>query len=980
MDSETLMLEEYNYESDRGETQRPSVHEIQTMIQNLYLGYEEVEDNFLPSSAVKAPGKTGSTPPMLNQYVGSDRCSLIEKLPEHERGSRPLKQAVQRGFSDCGDLSSDLKYQSIVTKKSRNETHRCVSSQNVETFITHMAVLGTPNPDHLRRLLTARRRETLTKVLSLEVYQLPGALSIWKALCDILRALVIYGLNVTLYKAQDLLHNALVDFVDLAYEKDRTLQKWIPVVKYRLAHFAVWAKDSEFSVPNRYSRPSSHLPFKDKQVRGFFLKMKKEDYPRFLSLVDSVARGVKKGCDRPDSELCEASKADTFKKFTTKKGPSFVYVEETASWSGEVGQWLYTENDFREQVTRTVKEVVRPVRALDFGHFPSTSSSVESSVKDGGQFAHIHSRMHDKGFTMDPRCGIHLASNFVFKKQGIHEVVGDPICREPLKDEVFAEICESVEYGREEFVVLTPGDDANNFSVEQIEELATEVLQEPGRMTLVALSEALKIRGISKGNALENWLLKPIQKELASQLLSHEVFKLTGTPLTEDHINRMFGHLPLDTKFLSGDYEDATNEMRQFASRHCIRACLARMGLTRKYPKLCQLAERSLCDNLVNYTVSREERGKLVKDLIEGRQYEAQPMGKVLSFVCLCIINLSVCRWVCEKDQNRRIAVKQFVGFINGDDCVFPLQKFSLWEQFSPLSGLKNSIGKTFWSHLIEMNSMSFVRSSPLLGPVIGGFRYVPYINFGLLRGLKRSAECGAKSHPLAALTNIGAQHEELVDRLDEFYTPLTDLFLQERYKVLHHEEVKGIPWFVPCWLGGLGLKPAPDLSNFSEFDRQVCKAVFSNYNSEGRTPEHVGVEPEWLIHRVVNRQITSVTDGLNVSQFEYFGDGSSIAESFQEVYNYLVAVAWRTQPFEQLFQSGETVERATTRRVRAALQRNRAVRTAAVADVLRKKNPKPLEWHKIWHEPQIKIRPIRLQRAGEKEGSLCCIQVDAIM
>jgi hypothetical protein len=177
--------------------------------------------------------------------------------------------------------------------------------------------------------------------------------------------------------------------------------------------------------------------------------------------------------------------------------------------------------------------------------------------------------------------------------------------------------------------------------------------------------------------------------------------------------------------------------------------------------------------------------------------------------------------------------------------------------------GLESSIGKTYFTReFVEINSRQFTRveddpDEVLVTTERGGqlvtledgrqtfsvrtrrltkrilyFRVVKFVNLGLLVGLKRSAgKVG-----LDALTNP-------VDGLAARYTNLLNdcpSHLQRsvhKHFINHHRQVlRGtrLPWFVPTWLGGVGLI---GFETPSEVDCRIAAAILWNWNKRRPTP-----------------------------------------------------------------------------------------------------------------------------------------------
>jgi len=438
----------------------------------------------------------------------------------------------------------------------------------------------------------------------------------------------------------------------------------------------------------------------------------------------------------------------------------------------------------------------------------------------------------------------------------------------------------------------------------------------------------------------------------------HDQFALTRGPVTEDILNRMFGDQPPGTLFLCGDYSDATNEIANKFTRHCIKKILNRTGLAQRMPHYCRLAERSLCDNHVSYDFDLDTGEHFEQT---GKQINAQPMGKILSFVCLCILNFAVCSLSMDLEDNYLPLHKKKL-LVNGDDCVFTLKCFHNWEGIAAIPGLHNSIGKTFHvSHFIEINSISFLRGGN------GLFTVVPYVNWGLMKGLVRSMANSVEDKlnrdlrdnvSLERLVGFGANHRMLVQSFPDLYVCLTDLFLKFNRPLLRHKML-GVSWFLPEWLGGLGLAVNPRVPQLSPFERQVAGVIYANY--EILKVRKLSLEPDWLLYRQADAMIEQLVGHFDLHEV-YLDDAWLLQEDFKslreanlEVRGRFVELLWRTETanfFQKVIFGELNIARGLFANMRA---RKRAI------EFLNNNKSDLLEWKRLWTEKQERLRPICL-------------------
>jgi hypothetical protein len=353
----------------------------------------------------------------------------------------------------------------------------------------------------------------------------------------------------------------------------------------------------------------------------------------------------------------------------------------------------------------------------------------------------------------------------------------------------------------------------NDFSsayAQLYERIRFEQQNEPFDVKLVPLAESLKIRVISKGPGYKYWLLKPIQVFLSKLLGRHRCFALTrdtDLDFTTSHLNEVFSGFEGD--YHSLDYEGATDNFNPQVSE-----------------AICD--ELSKCMEL-DEDLARDFTSALTGHVIDGvPQRWGQLMGSVVSFVVLCIGNASVVRAAYEHTVHRSVSLSEAPITINGDDggVKAPSEFLPLWKMFSATVGLKPSLGKVY-SHpfYLNINSTSFW-SSP------SGLRHIPYVNMGLVCGLKRSSElviADATSYDDRTAT-LGARHRALIKSCPpDLVHSVHVLFLKMHADLLSSSLLSLLPRYVSEDFGGLGLQPIPGgLWGPTWMDRDICDFLSS--------------------------------------------------------------------------------------------------------------------------------------------------------
>jgi len=763
-------------------------------------------------------------------------------------------------------------------------------------------------------------------------YSLPCIDSLWTVIRDSFLSLVVFGFLIEEQEARNIALRALVELCGQTFEvaKDGTL--WIKVVKFRLAASAVLARGGKDLPPKPFGLSYSKFILSDRSITNF-LRLKKLSEPdTYQSIIDSMCRGVKKGSDRPDANLLDASELATFEKFTKSKNVNSIYrADGTLYFDRVLGAG---------EIQRTVAECVKPTR-LEWDFVPSPSACIEGGREQAVGFQKIKEIVGSVSHSFEVRYqhATVFHETVVVNKEGEEKSLK---MSGPFK----------------QLIPVVTRTVPVNADLE-IEDLAKLALTEQPDMRLMALAEALKCRGISKGPALESFLLKPVQDALSKQLGEFDAFKFTREKITGPALNdtslarfiRITREIEgEDFGFLqSGDYDDATNNLSIDATRTCIEAIVHEMRLAELIgPNFARLCVRSLVGNIVVY------RSRFTKEERKGDQVDGQPMGKVLSFVNLCLINFALCRFVLEKEWKTRFTADDCPVTINGDDCLLFVPNrgsYHKWEQVTSVYNLLNSVGKTFFfPHDCEMNSFSFTWKRE------SGFFKHSYINFGLLKGLKRSQMSNEKSVDAEDITTIGAKHYELLDGLWNHYTDLNDCFLHFCHHILHDDKVQGIPWFLPVGFGGLGLMPNPlserlGTSNLTDRDRKIARIILQKQDKI----RSITGKSRWETYALTCGVVRGFNacdpetgcpfdDMYDTCRFAMMGDQLiDFSENNGLLSRDITNVIWRNTPFDILYNDKLCYSVGSERKIMQALKHNRHVLGVAFRESFGK--IEPLEW-----------------------------------
>jgi hypothetical protein len=333
-------------------------------------------------------------------------------------------------------------------------------------------------------------------------------------------------------------------------------------------------------------------------------------------------------------------------------------------------------------------------------------------------------------------------------------------------------------------------------------------------------------------------------------------------------------------------------------------------------------------------------------------------MGKILSFVTLCIINFAVCRRACELDQGKHITMRRFKGLINGDDCIFRIKSFDIWSDVSSCVGLFNSVGKTFYSKdFIEMNSRSFILHASRLYET-------PFINWGLLRCQKRSSVAEDGEDKMSdKILNVGAVHRDLTKGLDFLYDEVNSLFRYLNSSFLLDETLTCVPYYIPEWLGGLGMYPGPQPKTKITFrQRQVAFDILMKINKEPvlHPSRLVQCKLDLLVNDVIKRLFKNGNVPILKTRhiIDQYGVSRDLEKDNTEAYNELLEQIWRKNLTDSSFEKvNEKLEKAAEALFWKKFYRNKTMWSRKFSKL--PTTSRPIMWERLWHQPQDEYLPV---------------------
>jgi hypothetical protein len=678
----------------------------------------------------------------------------------------------------------------------------------------------------------------------------------------------LFGYEVTIQERLTLLQSAAIRWkTSIINSGEFTEARCFSFLKYKSAAF--FASHMQQELPDSSSFPS----LRDKPqflIGGTFYRWQKllhhqslthpSPVTPWLEFLVSVSSGWKKGNKFPSPWLVKQGVVKTFKSLTRLVPPpaalKLSWADSEEKQDLAIDTFQRTERLYHELI-RTVYELYESSAksyqdSVDYPQpvFPTLSSTFDSSRKLLGGLGHLRkaaifdiSSLKDNFSYVNPQPYISVLVPRRYEEYDRHFGGADVIY-----DDSHVRLMSHALTRRVESVALSTSP----------------------RVSLVGLSEAFKVRVISKAPTASQYALRHIQKILWSTIESNPVFTLIGEPVSELLIQSQIGVPQGGETLFSIDYSDATNSLTSAVSDQVIYA----------------LARCFLPDSPDGMISSEPERAALIlsmqsmmtKHLIEDPdsqdtkpQTAGQLMGSVISFPILCIINIAICRMALEEAHGKVYNIDSRLPIlINGDDgLIRAKQSFGpIWEKTAAIAGLKSSVGKTFVStKFCQVNSVTYLLLSKEDAEISVGlptgiapdskqiarrvrFKRIPFVNLGLLYGSPRSLQPEDRDKP-PSLALLPALNSELIRMAPEHMSDrIGNLFLRIHRDVL--QQAAGVPWFIPQYFGGLGLHGVPRDVDFEYaiYLMRVMKKI-----PDDKRPRTLDAEPLTRLRTFIDRK-----------------------------------------------------------------------------------------------------------------------------
>jgi hypothetical protein len=335
--------------------------------------------------------------------------------------------------------------------------------------------------------------------------------------------------------------------------------------------------------------------------------------------------------------------------------------------------------------------------------------------------------------------------------------------------------------------------------------------QETDSVQVIAISEPLKVRMITKGAPFRYWISRFFQKSMWGYLQNFPCFQLTGKKLQiymlQDIVLKA-KKLGLNfTSFVSGDYSAATDNLDINYTKFCFEGFLSKCDYS---DDLSNILRSVLYEQTLEYPDGRKVK-----------QLNGQLMGSTLSFPILCMVNLICFHISLEEFLGKKINIHDLPVLVNGDDILFPSCEglYKIWMRNIANVGFLLSLGKNYvHASVLTVNSECYRYDYNS-----NEFTYVKYLNCGLLTGQSKKGG-GVSDRTLQPLYSI---YNELIEK-----TP-NPIRCHKRFLYYYKEAVRKqttagtyhFNLFIDQNLGGLGCKNPfySDLCVFTHFQRMLA-------------------------------------------------------------------------------------------------------------------------------------------------------------
>jgi len=587
--------------------------------------------------------------------------------------------------------------------------------------------------------------------------------------------------------------------------------------------------------------------------------LKTREPKKFSSFILTINQ-AKKGLPRPTEAMVHEKEYETAKFLTSEPRPN----EPDTVLVGPKGEVELSKKTMCVQLRRMVRDIFRRSVYTNKKHYkpslPSISANYNRTRSKGGAVGDIKTDIiplledsNVANVSFDPQLRIEkvlIPGSYVIECADQHESFKSILedCLPVLPD------ITSIIY-----------DDSGLCAAwkETMDQIELSLQSEEPLVEPVGLSEALKVRVISKGPPKLYTYFSPLQKFMHSTLRKIPAFGLIGTPVTEEIINKTFKRMILDEDIIiNGDYQASTDNLRGWVT---------------------ETIAHELCE-VLNENVTVENDGRLIdyellKRSLTGHKFvmedgsilpqtDGQLMGSVTSFPILCIANAAMCRWALEVSDgiqysvNRESKDRRVPLLVNGDDMTMHGRRKYLrknWEAATSFGGLSTSPGKTLFSlpdrPIVVINSATY-------DYVEKEFHERKYVNLGIVKGFTRSTsnvETSVQGNNLKSVgkhkyEELGTLHRELKRSCpEEVWEEVSQMFIDNNRDIL--EQRPNIPWITPEYLGGPGLVPK---GKVSDLDLRTFTVLIMNLDKKNsfsvRKPKRF---PEWRFDSLYHSEMS---------------------------------------------------------------------------------------------------------------------------
>jgi len=755
------------------------------------------------------------------------------------------------------------------------------------------------------------------------------------------------------------LRNRILEFVYMA-----GFGSWKDFFKYKINAFFSWVMGQKVPpAPVGLDHfPDLLLPSFLVFGRGkrFVRNMKRK---KLESFAQSIAQS-KKAAPAVSEDMVSEAEYKCWKHLTTERldNPEF-FIHNDREWEYSGGALVQpiNRNIICYQLRRTVREVFggkKPVWSeLTKPFVPSTSSQYNNSRGEMGAVGAFLRNEQIGNLLRVPDTDLNVSKKLgsVLLKGELTTIYGKAGKEDQLRiDSNLENVVIKDTIG-----VHFDGESLCEFWEDKIyPTLIMEALREEPKTIVIGLPEPFKVRCITAGPPMTYTALKPIQEWLWGVLKEESVFQLIGTPVTEEIVLGQLGRLGLGEEFISGDYKASTDNLHSWVSECLLEAlmeCVSEtlVGLNdsndplRKWlPMIECLMRRALTGHSILNPKYNDIYRMGVDEIPEDGfqpQKEGQLMGSIISFPFLCLANAALCRFAMEVNDggNYKVVDRYIEGYttarllINGDDCVFPGKAglFETWEKIAAFGGLESSVGKTFCSkRFMTINSCQYSYSESTSsweddsGQIFDyAYETIKYVNMGLVYCQKKD---GTRGKPYY---RMGAVHRDLERTCPpELFGAASTVFLREgkkkKYRVVtdkkgrkvigpdgeyemcernfHSLNDAGVPWYLPEWLGGVGLVPDSKILNnhIQKISLMGASKIRENM-AEYWVPRSLKETDEWRFHKLYQKSMEDFDflEHQNFVDVEFDGTVRKLASEEQKLYGLQIVALMLQTPLDLL-------------------------------------------------------------------------------